>query len=216
MGCGASSASAITPAAEQGTVKQGNAAKYGYAEFESRRAKDPELALPKTLHLQSILAAEKRMAGCIFERDRMKQQLEELESALAEMADGDPYLVQKTERLLNGRREQYARCEEDVRLSTESLRAIEAETSKLIAPWLARDEALYTQALRRLDEAEPGMLQRVNIKAAAMGNKGALPVGKVVQVVHQGHMVRARVEREVDSDLTVSYTHLTLPTICSV
>ena len=80
------------------------------------------------------------------------------------------------------------------------LEGLEQQLAKEIAPGLVGNVDAYTVELKRMAEAEPGMLVHVNKFAADVSNRGPLSAGTEVLVLHDGAACRARVEKVIDAE----------------
>ena len=78
-------------------------------------------------------------------------------------------------------------------LALANLERVTLQAAALVSLPLMQSATEYDEAIRRLDQEEPGGLAALTALAASLSNRGKLRSGEVVLVVHEGRLVRARV-----------------------
>ena len=170
-----------------------------YADHMAKWASDAKQLLPKQVLQQVNVAAVQQIGPCNKAFRHEKQQIDELEASLKALPeDANKAFSSRIEYQLARAKERRQQAEAKLDASFEHLDAIRLTSAAAISPGLASDEEKYGGAMREMDAAEPGVLDKLNAYAAGLVNTGALKVGEEVEVAVDGAMQRAKVQRAVD------------------
>ena len=198
------SASAIK-AVEAGIVAKARHATTAYISHMDAWATDAMLGLPKPVDVQTNTAAIAQLGPLLVEKRNEELRVEQLEAAL-EACTQETDVADKTriEHQLKVTRRRRDAVAAKIDASLAHLEATVRRAAEGISEGLARDEAAYDAAIRRMAKAEPGVLDEASAIAAELNNCGPLKPGAVVEVVVGGgdgaKMAKARVVRADGND----------------
>ena len=155
---------------------------------------------PKDLRLQAAQAAISVLGPLTVEERHLEEQIKELQSA-HDSCDGTTAELYRSrlEYLVRTKTASLQTTHEHLASAQARVDAVALDTARAIAPQLADDRAAYRRAIERLSDSEPGALDLLNERAAALINTGPLVTSSIVEIVHDGKLQRARVEGPLPS-----------------
>jgi hypothetical protein len=171
--------------------------KHSYVKNAALWAKNPRELPPKDLRAQAATAVVSMIGPLTIQKRHAKEQLEELESAL--QGSNGLAINQQTriEYRIELKKKQLNNATVALDAAFANLGECMLTTAAEISPTLARDRRAYELAMRQLDAAEPGMLQRLTARAEELMNWGELHDGELVMTDIDGSMQQAQVLRRL-------------------